>query len=290
MKKKSKQTTSPWKPAQPYILGAAGSLQDVFDKNQPQLETNAALINENLPGLASRAFSPNATLMAGQGYASDVLGGKYLTGNPYLEGMIDQTAGDVSDRVNSLFGSAGRTGGTQHVEMLTKGLADAENQLRYGDYGSERDRMGQAAALSPSLYAGEFAGVQPTVSAAMSGASLPYIGAETLAQGYGSLFGPYSTTTQKKGLGQSLMDAATAAAMAYAQSGSDPRIKENVERVGALEDGLGVYEWDYRQDMGLDLPKGRFRGVMADEVAQLRPWALGEPLPGGYATVNYGAL
>jgi hypothetical protein len=33
----------------------------------------------------------------------------------------------------------------------------------------------------------------------------------------------------------------------------------------------------------------RVLGVMADEVAKLRPWALG-PKRAGFATVNYGAL
>lgn len=94
-----------------------------------------------------------------------------------------------------------------------------------------------------------------------------------------------TSTTKSKG---SLFDMALAAASVAAAS--DRRLKENIERVGELPDGLGVYEWDYRRDMGVSLPEGRFRGVMADEVAQLRPWALGPELPGGFATVNYSAL
>jgi hypothetical protein len=64
---------------------------------------------------------------------------------------------------------------------------------------------------------------------------------------------------------------------------SDARLKENVEKVGELPDGLGVYRWNF-----LWGPE-RFEGVMADEVARLRPWALG-PQWHGYLTVNYGAL
>lgn len=64
---------------------------------------------------------------------------------------------------------------------------------------------------------------------------------------------------------------------------SDRRLKRDVERVGTLEDGLGVYEWQYVWG------GERHRGVMADEVEQLRPWALG-PTVSGFATVNYGAL
>lgn len=70
---------------------------------------------------------------------------------------------------------------------------------------------------------------------------------------------------------------------------SDERLKENVVRAGEFDDGLPVVEYDYRRDTGLDLPEGRFRGVMAQDVARLRPWALG-PEINGYMTVNYGAL
>ncbi len=56
-------------------------------------------------------------------------------------------------------------------------------------------------------------------------------------------------------------------------------------KVGEFDDGLGVYRWNYIWDA----PDARQEGVMAEEVAELRPWALG-PEIGGIKTVNYGAL
>jgi hypothetical protein len=64
---------------------------------------------------------------------------------------------------------------------------------------------------------------------------------------------------------------------------SDRRLKADIEKVGELEDGLGLYVYRY---IGEAM---RFVGVMADEVAKLRPWALG-PKIRGFATVNYEAL
>jgi hypothetical protein len=64
---------------------------------------------------------------------------------------------------------------------------------------------------------------------------------------------------------------------------SDRRLKRDVERVGEFEDGLGIYEYRYVTSIK------RVLGVMADEVAKLRPWALG-PKRAGFATVDYGAL
>ena len=63
---------------------------------------------------------------------------------------------------------------------------------------------------------------------------------------------------------------------------SDRRVKTDIKKVGEHE-GLGIYEWKYK------FMDGRFRGVMADEVALLRPDALG-PVIHGFATVNYEAL
>lgn len=64
---------------------------------------------------------------------------------------------------------------------------------------------------------------------------------------------------------------------------SDPRLKYDIQKIGEEADGLGRYRYRYLWD---ETPR---IGVMADEVAELRPWALG-PEIGGYMTVNYGAL
>lgn len=65
---------------------------------------------------------------------------------------------------------------------------------------------------------------------------------------------------------------------------SDRRLKTDIEKIRDEPDGLGVYSFRYISDQ-----TKKFVGVMADEVARLRPWALG-PVVDGYATVNYGAL
>lgn len=63
---------------------------------------------------------------------------------------------------------------------------------------------------------------------------------------------------------------------------SDRRLKNDVEKIGELADGLSVYRWVYTWGK-------KAVGVMADEVAKLRPYALG-PVVGGYATVDYSKL
>jgi hypothetical protein len=65
---------------------------------------------------------------------------------------------------------------------------------------------------------------------------------------------------------------------------SDRRTKFNIVKVGEFDDGLGLYDYEYTF-----APGKRFRGVMADEVAKLRPEAMG-PKAGRYDTVNYKAI
>lgn len=91
-----------------------------------------------------------------------------------------------------------------------------------------------------------------------------------------------STSKQSGGLGSSILGGLFGLGSAAVGKYSDRRLKANVTKLGELDDGLGVYEYDYvwgEHDIG----------VMADEVAELRPWALG-PTVNGFATVNYGAL
>lgn len=65
---------------------------------------------------------------------------------------------------------------------------------------------------------------------------------------------------------------------------SDRRWKTNVTKLRTAPDGLGIYSFEYLFDMGR-----KVIGVMADEVARLRPEALG-PKWRGYGTVDYSKL
>lgn len=67
---------------------------------------------------------------------------------------------------------------------------------------------------------------------------------------------------------------------------SDPLLKMDVSLISRMEDGLGLYSYRYvweNEDDPLTV------GVMADEVAELRPWALG-PEVDGFMSVDYGKL
>lgn len=89
-----------------------------------------------------------------------------------------------------------------------------------------------------------------------------------------------SSTSSKGGIGSTIGSIAQAVA-----TKSDPRLKTEIVKLGEYDDGLGWYEFEYKND-----PGKKHRGVMADEVQRLRPWALGPELEGGYLTVYYSKL
>ncbi len=64
---------------------------------------------------------------------------------------------------------------------------------------------------------------------------------------------------------------------------SDPKLKMDVTELGTLPNGLGVYEFYYIDG------SGPFIGVMADEVEQIQPEALG-PVVDGFMTVDYSKI
>lgn len=220
MSKKSSSTTDPSKYAQPYITGAANGLQSAVAGNAPNLANISGAISAQLPQLGQQALGPNPDLQAAQTYNQNVLGGQYLNQpNPDMEAMIQNTNNDVTNQVNGEFGLAGRTGSGAQTGVLTNRLAQNDAGIRYQNYAAERANQQQAASQAPNLFSSQFAGIPGYSLLAGQGASLPYLGAQTLASGTAGLMSPYTTKTDSQGLGSYLMNAAQAAAAAYAKSG-----------------------------------------------------------------------
>lgn len=228
----------------------------------------------------------NPTLDSANSYVQSVLNGDYLSGNPYLQGIIDDTNSSVSDQVNALFSKAGQTGSSRQIGELGKQLASAENNLRYTNYSDEQDRIANAITQATSLNDATNSNLATQLALGSGLTSIGTDAANSYANAIASLWGNNTTTTQKTsgsiagGLGGLLSAAASAKTAGLF---SDERLKTDIRKVGEEPDGLGVYE--YRYIWGGPVQ----RGVMAQEVANIRPWALGAE-KAGFMTVNYGAL
>jgi len=290
----SKSTSgSAMKWAQPFAKAGAASVRDVFNQNQPSLQKLTDTVTGTVPTVGASFSGWQPRVGQSQDYYGEVLSGKYLdpASNPGLSRVLDRTRHDVSDEVNSQFSMAGRYGSGAHTGVLTDRLADAEGNILASNYMQERANQGAAAS---AVNDGSSQSLADLLKAAGVGAELPYTGTNSLASSLASLFsgGTQKTSNGIGGVLQGIGSIGSSAA-ALAPVMSDHRLKANIEKVGTLPDGLGVYDFDYIEapsaEIAAFMPEGRQRGVMASEVAALRPWALG-PHVGGFQTVNYGAL
>lgn len=174
---------------------------------------------------------------------------------------------------------AGARGGLSEYLKMT-GFEPALRQL-------SRGITGQGAA-SGLLRSGSTANALLTRGAELNqGFTNNYLGqllnlsnAGTQAGGIIADAGQKSTST---GGGPSTVGSIASTVGGIASIFSDRRLKEDIVKVGEMSDGLGIYRFRYIGGVK------RFVGVMADEVARLRPWALG-PTLAGFRTVNMGAL
>ena len=219
MSKKSKSTTGPSAFAKPYITGAAGALQSAYQAAQPGINQ----LTQQTQGLAGQLYDQtqqtNPLLAQSQGYVSDVLSGKYMQGNPYLEQNLAQTRANTIEGVGSMFAGAGRYGSGQMDRIASEQIANAENTARMANYEQEMGRMGAAAAGAPGQIAAEYIPLEQYRTTAALGAELPYAGVNPYVSGIGGLMGGYNTTTGKQGLGSSLIGALGAVGGSWASGG-----------------------------------------------------------------------
>lgn len=309
--------------ANPYAVSALNEITDVYNQNKGNLAQQGQQANNLLgqltkgyQGAQGQAASATAGYNAAQGagapasgYYNDVLSGKYLNSNPYLQDVINSTNTDVTNGVNSQFEAGGRYGSGAYAGTLAQQLANADSSLRANDYNTQMTRMDSAAAgqtqdadtrlgIAASREANANQNANAAAGLAMGqqqlAAQLPYTGTNELSQALQALFSGGTSSGTSSGTSTSTQSNGVLGGIGGILSGvgamgsggifaSDPELKEGAIRVAEYPDGLGLWEYNY---LGSN---DREFGVMADEVAELRPWAAG-PQIDGFRTVNYEAL
>jgi hypothetical protein len=112
---------------------------------------------QGFDAIAGAAPQAQALANTGAGNLNATLGGAYLNNNPYLDNMVSQTAGDVQGRMSGGAFSSGSFGNAGVAEAGARGIAKAENDLRYGAYNDERARQMQGLGLLGQVQQAQFA-------------------------------------------------------------------------------------------------------------------------------------
>lgn len=215
MSKKQKSTTNPSRFARPYITNAADTLRADIAGNRGNVEQLQGGLQTAIGSLTSRIGGTPLEQQA-RSYAGDVLGGRFLNNNPFMEGISQQARQGAFNDVASAFGRSGMTGSTDFARELGRGISQADLGVRFADYVRERDRMDAMAGNAGGIANSDLAAIGAMSGLTGQAAELPLMNARTLASGMGGLMGGYNTTVQRPSLGMMLMQGVSNAARAYA--------------------------------------------------------------------------
>jgi hypothetical protein len=175
-------------------------------------------------------LAANGTTSPSAQFYSDVLSGKYLNGNPYLDSIVQQGTDAATKAANQRFGAAGLGANlsTPYTDVLAKDVTNASNSLRYTDYQNQLNLMqsigsqadAQANASNTLKFNAANANAQNELGAATALGSQYLTGQQNQTQaandlGNQFLTGQQNQTTAANALGSQNLAAASAADTNY---------------------------------------------------------------------------
>jgi len=103
------------------------------------------------------------------------------------------------------------------------------------------------------------------------------------------VYGTVETLTRGQGPSRSSQTPDVIGSFSGTACSSDRRVKQSIVRIGTHPLGIGLYLFEYLPQLRDALGHGRRFGVMADEVEQVLPQAVGTHAL-GHMTVDYAML
>lgn len=155
------QKADPWDKAQPYLIEGMQGAQSIYNNRANDIyypgSTVVPMADQTIQGLnmiQNRAAAGSPLITQSQQQLQATMAGDYL--DPTQNPMWNRAAREITDRVNSQFGAAGRTGSAGHAGAIAQGLGDAAAGL----YGDERNRQMQGMFFAPQLAAEDYKDAQ----------------------------------------------------------------------------------------------------------------------------------
>ncbi len=119
-----------------------------------------------IDAITQRGLGGNPLLGQSQGYASDVLSGRYLDQeNPYLQKSVARMTDMLGRQIGGQFAGSGMEGSPAHLQYLTEAFSSAAAPLMMQNYQQERANQSQMAGLAPDLANADFFGLNQALGA-----------------------------------------------------------------------------------------------------------------------------
>jgi hypothetical protein len=269
----------------PQLLSSASNVTNAYNANAPKIQGYADQVGSLVPSLLGKYQAGNPAINAQQDYITGMLG--HAPGqNPQLDQLLQTSDAAIGNQTAAALGTRGISpAGSVAHDVVSRNIAQNDTQARYQDYNQQQQLQAQAAGMAPSNAAGDVIGIAPLLSAAGTASGLPLDAATQQAAGIGGLLGRYTNTkeTSTPSMLDSFGKVLDVANSVVGMVKSDRRLKEDIRRIGKTDGGLPVYIYRYKGGNQLHM------GVMAQEVAELQPKAVG-PEFHGFGTVNYEEL
>lgn len=179
------------------IEGAANNVNSAYSAQAPKVAAVTDALGGLVPGLIDKYKNGDPGLNAAGAYDADVLGGKYLDSNPYIDDIATRAGNDARNETAGALGTRGLTGGSAFGDIISRNVANAGTDLRFANYNTERGRMDSASGRAPGLAA---AGQLPiaTLLEIAQAQQMPVQTAAGAGSAIGGLLGQYTNTEQKQ--------------------------------------------------------------------------------------------
>lgn len=280
----NKTKTTPAYPKE--MTGAATDISNSLHTQNPKATAITDALGGLSPSLLDRYNKGDPNVNAASRFNTDVLGGKFLNSNPYLDQNINSTNNDVRNQTQAAMGVHGNWGNSSAMaDIVSRNIANNDGKMRMDNYNTGLGMMGQQSALAGEIANARYQPIEQMNNIAQA-QSMPIQNATGAGSGIGGLLGQYTNTTQKQGAGGLLAGMLGAGLSGWASGGfktSDIRAKEDIRAVGTTNEGLTIYTYRYTGQPEIHM------GPMAQEVAVKQPENLG-PTVGGYMTVNMAGV
>jgi len=252
---------------------AAQNARDAFGRERTDAYNQAAYSSI---AAGEQAAQGQFGRQLGQGQFANQAAAQMYGQNAGMAQFNNQAAGqDYGQNLGAAqFGNQARQAQFQQDMSAAQFANQARQQALQEQAYVQNEPLNQFNALMSSSQVGMPQGIQYTPSQV---ANTDVLGAYALQQ-QAQQANAARSAQQQSGLMSGLMSLGSAAIMA-----SDVRVKTDLERVGELKPGIGLYSFRYLWG------GGRRVGVMAQEVAMVRPEAVTVGA-GGMLGVDYGRL